>query len=395
MAEKVPAFRQEVAAFRNSFGAKKVGDVTVESLYSGMRMLGLVTETSVLDPEQGIRFRGLSIPEVEQVLPKAEGGEEPLPEALFWLLLTGEVPSRAQVRVLSEELATKADLPSHVVTLLANLPSNLHPMAQLVSAMAAMNSESRFAASYKKGMQKTDYWKETLEDSINLIAKLPVLAATIHNNLWRDHVVPCPPDPDKDWSQNFALMLGYEEPQFAELLRLFLTIHADHEGGNVSAHTVHLVGSALADPYLAVCAGYCGLAGPLHGLASQEVLTFLDKMLEVVGEEPSDAQVEGYIEELLAKGRVVPGCGHAVLRRTDPRFTCQQQFGLKHMPEDLTFKAAGQLYRIAPQVNTDLSHCQRSHDIFFKGSLKDWKGQESLAQCGRPLRTSSPPLWDE
>ena len=147
-------------------------------------------------------------------------------------------------------------------------------------------------------------------------------------------------------------MLGYEEPQFAELLRLFLTIHADHEGGNVSAHTVHLVGSALADPYLAVCAGYCGLAGPLHGLASQEVLTFLDKMLEVVGEEPSDAQVEGYIEELLAMGRVVPGCGHAVLRRTDPRFTCQQQFGLKHMPEDLTFKAAGQLYKIAPQVNS-------------------------------------------
>ena len=150
-----------MAAFRKSFGAKKVGDVTVESLYGGMRMLGLVTETSVLDPEQGIRFRGLSIPEVEQVLPKADGGEEPLPEALFWLLLTGEVPSRAQVRVLSEELATKADLPSHVVTLLANLPSNLHPMAQLVSAMAAMNSESRFAASYKRGMQKTDYWQET------------------------------------------------------------------------------------------------------------------------------------------------------------------------------------------------------------------------------------------
>ena len=94
------------------------------------------------------------------------------------------------------------------------------------------------------------------------------------------------------------------------------------------------------------------LAGPLHGLASQEVLTFLDKMLEMVGKEPSDAQVEGYIEELLAKGRVVPGCGHAVLRRTDPRFTCQQQFGLKHMPEDLTFKAAGQLYKIAPQVNS-------------------------------------------
>lgn len=197
MAEKVPAFREEVAAFRRSHGGKKVGEITVESLYGGMRMLGLVTETSVLDPEQGIRFRGLSIPEVQQVLPKADGGEQPLPEGLFWLLLTGEVPSRGQVQGLSEELATKADLPTHVVTLLANLPPNLHPMAQLVAAMAALNSESRFAASYRVGMRKTDYWKETLEDSINLIAKLPVVAATIHNNLWRDQVVPCPPDPKK------------------------------------------------------------------------------------------------------------------------------------------------------------------------------------------------------
>ena len=351
MAEKVPAFREEVAVFRKTHGGKKVADITVDSLYGGMRMPGLVTETSVLDPEEGIRFRGLSIPEVQQTLPKADGGEEPLPEGLFWLLLTGEVPTKVQVQVLSEELATKADLPSHVVTLLANLPANLHPMAQLVSAMAALSSESRFAASYRAGMKKTDFWQETLEDSINLIAKLPSVAATIHNNLWQNQLVPCPPDPTKDWSQNFALMLGYEEPKFAELLRLFLTIHADHEGGNVSAHTVHLVGSALADPYLAVCAGYCGLAGPLHGLASQEVLTFLDKMLELVGEHPTDAEVESYVKDLLAKGRVVPGCGHAVLRRTDPRFTCQQQFGLKHMPEDLTFKAAGQLYRIAPQVD--------------------------------------------
>ena len=349
--------------FSPTHGGKKVGDVTVEALYGGMRMLGLVTETSVLDPEEGIRFRGHSIPEVQKVLPKAVGGEEPLPEGLFWLLLTGEVPSRAQVQGLSEELATKADLPTHVVTLLANLPPNLHPMAQLVAAMAALNSESRFAASYRSGMRKTDYWQETLEDSINLIAKLPVVAATIHNNLWRDHMVPCPPDPTKDWSQNFALMLGYEEPTFAELLRHFLTIHADHEGGNVSAHTVHLVGSALADPYLALCAGYCGLAGPLHGLASQEVLTFLDKMLEVVGEEPTDAGVESYIKGLLAKGRVVPGCGHAVLRKTDPRFTCQQQFGLKHMPDDVTFKAAGQLYRIAPQVN--LSQLFKSYSRSF------------------------------
>lgn len=58
---------------------------------------GMVWETSVLDPEEGIRFRGLSIPECQKVLPKADGGEEPLPEGLFWLLITGDVPSKEQV----------------------------------------------------------------------------------------------------------------------------------------------------------------------------------------------------------------------------------------------------------------------------------------------------------
>jgi citrate synthase len=66
---------------------------------------------------------------------------------------------------------------------------------------------------------------------------------------------------------------------FTELMRLYLTIHSDHEGGNVSAHATHLVGSALSDPYLSFAAGMCGLAGPLHGLANQEVLVFLSKVI--------------------------------------------------------------------------------------------------------------------
>ena len=68
-------------------------------------------------------------------------------------------------------------------------------------------------------------------------------------------------DPEKDWSANFTSMLGYEDPQFTELMRLYLTIHADHEGGNVSAHTCHLVASALSDPYLSFAAAMNGLAG--------------------------------------------------------------------------------------------------------------------------------------
>ncbi len=70
-------------------------------MYGGMRGIkALVCETSVLDPDEGIRFRGYTIPECQKLLPKAKGGEEPLPEGLFWLLLTGNIPTEAQVTIL-------------------------------------------------------------------------------------------------------------------------------------------------------------------------------------------------------------------------------------------------------------------------------------------------------
>merc|ERR1712121_125294 len=350
VAEKIPAMQEEVKAFRKQHGATKIGEITVDSLYGGMRMKGLVTETSVLDTEEGIRFRGYTIPECQELLPKAAGGSEPLPEGLFWLLVTGDIPSEEQVRGLSKDWASRAELPSHVVTLLNNFPSNLHPMAQFCSAMAALHSESKFSKAYGEGVHKSKYWDTTFEESMDMIAKLPVVAATIYNNLYRDGAAPCPIDANKDWSHNFTEMIGYKDEMFTELMRLYLTIHSDHEGGNVSAHATHLVGSALSDPYLSFCAGMCGLAGPLHGLANQEVLIFMEKVVKAVGLDATDDQMKEYIWGMLKSGRVVPGYGHAVLRKTDPRYTCQREFALKHLPDDKLFKLVSQLYMLVPPI---------------------------------------------
>ena len=196
-------------------------------MYGGMRgMKGLVTETSVLDPEEGIRFRGYTIPECQERLPKAPGGEEPLPEGLFWLLVTGEIPTEEQVRGLSQDWAARAALPSHVLTMLHNFPAHMHPMAQFAAAISALNTESKFAKAYSKGdLHKTKYWEATYEDSMNLIAKLPVVAATIYNNLYREGALCCPVHPDKDWSHNYTSMIEYSDPMFTELMRLYLTIH--------------------------------------------------------------------------------------------------------------------------------------------------------------------------
>lgn len=351
LAAKIPKEQERVKNFRKQHGATKVGEVTVDMMYGGMRGIkGLVCETSVLDPEEGIRFRGYSIPECQKLLPKAKGGNEPLPEGLFWLLITGDIPNEAQVKAISKEWANRAGLPSHVVTMLNNFPSNLHPMSQFSAAITALNSESKFAKAYSDGVKKTQYWEYVYEDSMDLIAKLPVIAATIYRNLYQDGKGVGAIDPTKDWSANFTQMLGFDSNEFTELMRLYLTIHSDHEGGNVSAHTVHLVGSALSDPYLSFAAGMNGLAGPLHGLANQEVLVFLTKLNKELGDNVTDDKLKEFIWKTLKSGQVVPGYGHAVLRKTDPRYTCQREFALKHLPNDPLFKLVSQVYKVVPPI---------------------------------------------
>jgi citrate synthase len=355
LSEKIPKEQERVKNFRKAHGATKVGEVTVDMMYGGMRGIkGLVCETSVLDADEGIRFRGLSIPECQKVLPKAPGGAEPLPEGLFWLLITGDVPSEAQVKALSKEWANRAALPAHVVTMLNNFPTTLHPMSQLSAAVTALNHESKYAKAYSEGVHKSKYWEYVYEDSMDLIAKLPVVAATIYRNTYRDGKGIGAIDPKLDWSANFTRMLGYDNEALTELMRLYLTIHSDHEGGNVSAHTVHLVGSALSDPYLSFAAGMNGLAGPLHGLANQEVLVWLQKLRAELGDDADENKVKDFIWKTLKSGQVVPGYGHAVLRKTDPRYTCQREFALKHLPNDPLFKLVSNIYKVVPPILTEL-----------------------------------------
>jgi len=129
-----------------------------------------------------------------------------------------------------------------------------------------------------------------------------------------------------------------------------LVIHSDHEGGNVSAHTSHLVGSALTDPYLSFSAAMGGLAGPLHGLANQEVLVFLSKLSKELGDKYKVDELKKWVWNHLKSGQVVPGYGHAVLRKTDPRYQCQREFALKHLPKDPMFKLVSDLYEVTPDI---------------------------------------------
>jgi len=350
-AKKAAAEAENVKQFISQQGDTVIGEYTLAQVYQGMRgMTGLVTETSKLDPEEGIRFRGYSIPELREKLPKAPGGTEPLPEGIFYLMLMGELPTQEDVNEITNNWARRSIVPRHVFDTLDSLPANTHPMTEFSIGVMAMQTESLYAAAYKKGISKKEYWDYVYEDSMNLIARLPRVAAYIYRRKYKnnEHIEP---DPKLDWAANLAHMLGYDVFDVQRLMRLYLTIHADHEGGNVSAHTTHLVGSALSDPYLSFAAGMNGLAGPLHGLANQEVVAWiLELRKELGGGLPTKEQIADYIKKTLAEGRVVPGYGHAVLRKTDPRFTAQQDFYKRHIKHDDLCEIVQMIYEVAPPI---------------------------------------------
>ena len=300
---KADTLGAEIKELLKEHGNKKIGEVTLSQVYQGMRgMTGLVTETSLLDAQEGIRFRGYTIPELQQKLPKAPNGSEPLPEGLFHLMLLGELPTDEDVAHMTSVWQRRSHVPTHVFNTIEALPLTTHPMTQFVIAIMALQTERSFAKRYAAGKSKKDYWEAVFDDSMDLIARLPRVAAYIYRRKYKfgEHIQP---NGLLDWAGNFAHMLGYEDEGFKELMRLYMTIHADHEGGNVSAHTTHLVGSALSDPYLSFAAGMNGLAGPLHGLANQEVIKWIFEMREKLGvEEPSKTQIEEYVKKTLSEG---------------------------------------------------------------------------------------------
>ena len=349
--EKAEAASAEIKDLLKEHGTKKIGEVQLSQIYQGMRgITGLVTETSLLDSREGIRFRGYSIPELQEKLPKAKGGSEPLPEGLFYLMLIGELPTEEDVAHVTSVWQRRSHVPNHVFDVIDALPVASHPMTMFVAAIMALQTESNFAKRYAEGMNKKDYWEAVFDDSMDLIARLPRVAAYIYRRKYKnnDHIHP---NGLLDWSGNMAHMLGYNDESFKELMRLYMTIHADHEGGNVSAHTTHLVGSALSDPYLCLAAGMNGLAGPLHGLANQEVIKWIFELRETLkNESPSKEEIAEYVKKTLSEGKVVPGYGHAVLRKTDPRFTAQMEFGKKHMADDPLVQTVWNVYEVVPPI---------------------------------------------
>lgn len=393
----------EIKELLKEHGTKKIGEVQLSQVYQGMRgITGLVSETSLLDSQEGIRFRGYSIPELQAKLPKAKGGSEPLPEGLFYLMLIGELPTEEDVAYISSIWQRRSHVPNHVFDAIDALPVTAHPMTMFVTGIMALQTESNFAKRYAEGINKRDYWEPVFDDAMDLIARLPRVAAYIYRRKYKNdqHIHP---NGLLDWAGNLAHMLGFEDESFKELMRLYMTIHADHEGGNVSAHTTHLVGSALSDPYLCLAAGMNGLAGPLHGLANQEVIKWIFEMREQLNtENPTRAQIGEYVKKTLSEGKVVPGYGHAVLRKTDPRFTAQMEFGKKHMADDPLVQTVWNIYEEVPPILQSLGKIKNpwpnvdahSGALLVHYGLVEYEFYTVLFGVSRALGVLASLIWD-
>jgi len=350
IAAQLPAWGERVSKLVKENGDVVVGDVTVAQVYGGMRAAKtLVTDISYVDPAEGIRFRGYTIPELLDLLPSAEGSKFPFSGGLFYLLLIGEVPTYEEAMAVEEEWKQRNEVPAHVFDLIRTMPADAHPMTLFSQAILALQGDSVFASRYQEGMNKTEYWEATLEDALNLSAKLPTIAAFIYNLKFGDGKYVAP-RADLDWAGNFAYMVGKESAAYRDLTRLYFFLHSDHESGNASAHATHLVGSTLSDVYYACSAGINALAGPLHGLANQMSLKWLLSVRNEFGGLPSKEEFEKFCWKTLNSGQLIPGYGHAVLRQPDPRYTAQFRFGQEFMPDDELFQLVELAFEVIPGV---------------------------------------------
>ncbi|CAI4036871.1 hypothetical protein SMKI_16G1680 [Saccharomyces mikatae IFO 1815] len=419
----IPQRRDAVKELKALYGNTVIGPITISSVIGGMRgNQSMFWQGTSLDPDHGIRFQGLTIEQCQKRLPGTGiNGDNFLPESMLWLLMTGSVPSFQQVDSLRRELALRGkELPHYTEKVLLSLPKDMHPMTQFAIGLASMNKGSVFATNYQKGLiGKTEFWKDTLEDSLNLIASLPLLTGKIYSNITNEGRPLGQYSEDVDWCTNICSLLGMTEKNssntgnlnsqqsldFINLMRLYTGIHVDHEGGNVSAHTTHLVGSALSDPYLSYSSGIMGLAGPLHGLAAQEVVRFLIEMNSNISSIALEKEIKEYLWKILKSNRVIPGYGHAVLRKPDPRFTAMLEFAQMRPNEfknDKNVLLMQKLAEVAPKVLLEHGKSKNpfpnvdsaSGILFYHYGIRELLFFTVIFGCSRSMGPLTQLVWD-
>ena len=391
---QISLVRDDIKALIDKSGDSQISNVTVAQAFSGLRGIkAFVCDTSSVDPDKGLIIRGIPLLDITHILP----------EEVLFLLIAGRLPDKAELNDLQQEFSAHLVVPDYVWKILKEFPEDSHPMTMFNTGILAMQGESVFHEKYDAGMPKTEYWEAILEDGIRLLAKLPALGAGIYRMRFNKGAR-IAPNPKLDWAGNFVHMVGIpdESGDFHKLMQLYLMLHCDHEGGNVSAFASHTVASALSDPYYAVSAGLNGLAGPLHGLANQECLNFVLRIRDEFKGSPDIEELRQFCWDRLKSGRVIPGYGHAVLRCPDPRFTAFIDFGKKHIHDDEIFSIVTGLFRVVPDVLKEQGKAKNpwpnvdaaSGSLLYYYGLQEYNFYTVLFSISRTMGMISQMVWE-
>ncbi|HEV3270321.1 MAG TPA: citrate (Si)-synthase [Candidatus Rhabdochlamydia sp.] len=293
--------------------------ITKEHLETGLRgfPVGYCT-TSHVDPQKGLFYLGRPVKELATWQP----------EQVIYLLYHGKEGNKQELEKFSEMIQQRSCCSKQVIAAIEALPRQGHPMKLFCIALLLL------------GMHESA--DNYADDCLNMIAKVPHLAAAVINHHAGFGRTPSP-RLDLGYMENFCYMLQVpdkREKELVSVMNLFNILHYDHGGGNLSTFVGKAVASGLEDMYGSICAAMCALEGPRHGRANQDCLEFVRGVLTELGEKATAKQVEELIRKRLLEKKLVFGFGHAVLRVEDPRATLQYDFVQKHYPDHPLVKVA-------------------------------------------------------
>ena len=219
LSQKIPLWRAEISELIKQHGDKVISEVTIKQLYGGARdVRTLWCDTSNVPADTGLIIRGRKLDEVKYLSP----------EEIYFLLLTGDIPNLEELKEFRNDLMVRKQVPGYVWDVIKSLPQDMHPMTIFMTAIASMQRESMFVQEYSQGIKKENYWKPMLEDSLSLVAKLPSIASAIYRMRFHKGDIRYP-KPNNDFSKDFVQMMGIDNEEFYELIKLYFTIHCDHE----------------------------------------------------------------------------------------------------------------------------------------------------------------------
>ncbi|XP_046819503.1 probable citrate synthase, mitochondrial [Vespa crabro] len=407
LCEKIPVHYDLLRNFRKEHGQSVISRITVDNVYDGLQGVNtMVRETSENDSKYGIRYRGLTIPEVLNLLPR--NGTSPSVEAVFWLLLTGDVPTQEQTNSLINDWSSRRQRRKEwwsgpgggiVGSVLQNLPDNVTPLARLSIALTVLQTDKHTKKALQNGALNHTHWEHIYEDSMELLAALPAIIGLVGKGRelrnvteggdWIDFLLECLSNTSED--------LKGRTTSVGDFLRLYVSLNADEDGGVPGVHITQISGASYLDISQALASGVLVYENePITGTMFQ-YMEFQEKVKSILGTKPKEETLKDFLTSFIKENKLI---GHKETRFLDSRYTALLNHVKTYLPGDAEVKLSQDITRVLtflmkntknknifPEVNSIAA------PMFQFYGLKDMKFNQVLLCMSRALGAIASIIW--